>query len=178
MKKLATNRKLGRTTDIRMAMLRTLTTDLILHGKVETTLPRAKEVKAMADSIISLAIKEKDNFEMVDVKVVKAKLDSKGNKETELVKSKNGKEYLKVVKETTTEKRQKDMPSRLNARRKMMKTLNKVKDEKGNNIDLPSKLFNEIAPKYAGKNVGGYTRIVKAGPRRGDGAEVAILQLI
>ncbi len=175
---MATNRKLGRTTDIRMAMLRTLTTDLILHGKVETTLPRAKEVKAMADSIISLAIKEKDNFEMVDVKVVKAKLDSKGNKETELVKSKNGKEYLKVVKEETTEQRQKDMPSRLNARRKMMKTLNKVKDEKGNNIDLPSKLFNEIAPKYAGKNVGGYTRIVKAGPRRGDGAEVAILQLV
>ena len=178
MKKLATNRKLGRTTDIRMSMLRTLTTDLILHGKVETTLPRAKEVKAMADSIISLAIKEKDNFEMVDVKVVKAKLDSKGNKETELVKSKNGKEYLKVVKEETTEQRQKDMPSRLNARRKMMKTLNKVKDEKGNTIDLPSKLFNEIAPKYAGKNVGGYTRIVKAGPRRGDGAEVAILQLV
>ena len=175
---MATNRKLGRTTDIRMAMLRTLTTDLILHGKVETTLPRAKEVKAIADSIIALAIKEKDNFEMVDVKVVKAKLDSKGNKETELVKSKNGKEYLKVVKETTTEKRQKDMPSRLNARRKMMKTLNKVKDEKGNQIDLPSKLFNEIAPKYADKNVGGYTRIVKAGPRRGDGAEVAILQLI
>ena len=175
---MATNRKLGRTTDIRMAMLRTLTTDLIMHGKIETTLPRAKEVKSIADSIIALAIKEKDNFETVDVKVVKAKLDSKGNKETELVKSKNGKEYLKVVKETITEKRQKDMPSRLNARRKMMKTLNKVKDEKGNNIDLPSKLFNEIAPKYAGKNVGGYTRIVKAGPRRGDGAEVAILQLI
>ena len=175
---MATNRKLGRTTDIRMAMLRTLTTDLIMHGKVETTLPRAKEVKSIADSLIALAIKEKDNFEMVDVKVVKAKLDSKGNKETELVKSKNGKEYLKVVKETTTEKRQKDKPSRLNARRKMMRTLNKVKDEKGNNIDLPSKLFNEIAPKYAGKNVGGYTRIVKAGPRRGDGAEVAILQLI
>ena len=170
---MATNRKLGRTTDIRMAMLRTLTTDLIMHGKVETTLARAKEVKAIADSLISLAIKEKDNFEMVDVKVVKAKLDSKGNKETELVKSKNGKEYLKVVKEETTEKRQKDMPTRLNARRKMMRKLNKV-----DGIDLPSKLFNEIAPKYADKNVGGYTRIIKAGPRRGDGAEVAILQLI
>ena len=175
---MATNRKLGKPTDIRMAMLRTLTTDLIMHGKIETTLPRAKEVKKMADSLISLAIKEKDNFEMVDVKVVKAKLDAKGNKETELVKSKNGKEYLKVVKEETTEKRQKDMPSRLNARRKMMKTINKVKDSEGNNIDLTSKLFNEIAPKYAGKNVGGYTRIVKAGPRRGDGAEVTILQLI
>ena len=175
---MATNRKLGRTTDIRTSMLRTLATDLIMYSKVETTLARAKEVKSIVDSIISLAIKEKDNFEMVDVKVVKAKLDSKGNKETELVKSKNGKEYLKVVKETTTEKRQKDMPSRLNARRKIMRKINKVKDNEGNNIDLPSKLFNEIAPKYAGKNVGGYTRIIKAGPRRGDGAEVAILQLI
>ncbi len=174
---MAINRKLGRTTDIRMAMLKTLTTDLILNGKVETTEARAKEVKAIADSIIALAIKEKDNFEMVDVKVVKAKLDSKGNKVTELTKSKNGKEYLKVVKEETTEKRQKDMPSRLNARRKMMTKLNKVKDSKGNNIDLIGKLFNEIAPKYESR-VGGYTRIVKAGPRRGDGAEVAILQLV
>lgn len=175
---MATNRKLGRTTDIRMAMLRNLTTDLLVYGKVETTLPRAKEVKSIVDSLISLAIKEKDNFEEVEVKVVKAKLDSKGNKVTELVKSKNGKEFLKVVKEETTEKRQKDMPTRLNARRKMMKKLNKVKDSEGNNVDLPSKLFNEIAPKYAGKNVGGYTRIIKVGPRRGDGAEVAVLQLI
>ena len=172
---MATNRKLGRTTDIRMAMLKNLTTDLLVHGKIETTLPRAKEVKSIADSIISLAIKEKDNFEEVEQKVVKAKLDSKGNKVTELVKSKNGKEYLKVE---TTEKRQKDMPSRLNARRKIMRKVNKVKDTDGKVIDVPAMLFNEIAPKYAGKNVGGYTRIVKAGPRRGDGAEVAILQLI
>ena len=169
---MATNRKLGRTTDIRMAMLKNLTTDLLVHGKIETTLPRAKEVKSIADSIISLAIKEKDNFEEVEQKVVKAKLDSKGNKVTELVKSKNGKEYLKVVKEETTEKRQKDMPSRLNARRKIMRNVNKVEGE-----DVMAKLFNEIAPKYEGR-VGGYTRIIKAGPRRGDGAEVAILQLI
>ena len=169
---MATNRKLGRTTDIRNAMLKTLTTDLILKGKVETTEARAKEVKAIADSIIALAIKEKDNFETVDAKVVKAKLDSKGNKVTELVKSKNGNEYLKVVKEETTEKRQKDMPSRLNARRKIMTKLNKVEGE-----DVMTKLFNEIAPKYEGR-VGGYTRIVKAGHRRGDAAEVAILQLV
>ena len=175
---MAKNRKLGKTTAQRKAMLRTQVTDLLVNEKITTTLARAKEVKSIADSIIALAIKEKDNFEMVDVKVVKAKLDSKGNKETELVKSKNGKEYLKVVKEETTEKRQKDMPTRLNARRKMMRKLNKVKDSEGNNVDLPSKLFNEIAPKYADKNVGGYTRIIKAGPRRGDGAEVAILQLI
>lgn len=104
---MATNRKLGKTTDIRLAMLKTLTTDLMLHEKIETTEARAKEVKAIADSLISLAVKEKDNFEMVDVKVSKAKLDSKGNKVTELVKSKNGKEYLRVVKETTTEKKTK-----------------------------------------------------------------------
>ena len=115
---MATNRKLGRTTDIRMAMLKNLTTDLLVYGKVETTLPRAKEVKAIADSLISLAIKEKDNFEEVEVTIKKAKLDSKGNKVTELVKSKNGNEYLKVVKEEVKEKRQKDMPTRLNARRK------------------------------------------------------------
>ncbi len=101
---MATNRKLGRTTDIRMAMLKNLTTDLLVYGKVETTLPRAKEVKAIADSLISLAIKEKDNFEDSRRKVVKAKLDSKGNKVTELVKSKNGNEYLKVVKEETTKR--------------------------------------------------------------------------
>lgn len=174
---MATNRKLGRTTDIRLAMLKNLTTDLILHGRIETTEARAKEVKSIADSLIATAVKEKDNFEEVEVKVSKAKLDSKGNKETELVKSKNGKEYLRVVKETTTEKRQKDMPSRLNARRKMMKMINKVKDKDGNNIDLTTKLFNEIAPKCAGR-VGGYTRILKTGPRRGDNSEIVILELV
>ena len=171
------NRKLGRTTDIRKAMLKTLTTDLFLYGKITTTEARAKEVKSIADSIVALAVKEKDNFEMVDVKVVKAKLDSKGNKLTELVKSKNGQEYLKVVKEETTESRQKDMPSRLNARRKIMTKVNKVKNSEGKNVDIPSKLFNEIAPKYTDR-VGGYTRIVKAGPRRGDGAETAVLMLV
>ena len=149
---MATNRKLGKTTDIRLAMLKNQVTDLILHGKIETTEARAKEVKSIADSIISLAVKEKDNFETVDVKVIKAKLDSKGNKVT-------------------------DMPSRLNARRKIMRNINKVKDEKGNNIDLPSKLFNEIATKYEGR-VGGYTRIIKKGQRKGDAAEVVILELV
>lgn len=174
---MAKNRKLGRTTDQRLAMLRGLTTDLILHGKIETTEARAKEVKAIVDSIIALAIKEKDNYDMVDVKVIKAKLDSKGNKVTELVKSKNGREYLKVVKEETTESRKKDRPSRLNARRKIMRKINKVTDADGKNIDLPAKLFGEIAEKYSDR-VGGYTRIVKVGPRKGDSAEVAILQLV
>lgn len=174
---MAKNRKLGRTTDQRLAMLKVQTTDLILNGKIKTTEARAKEVKAIADSIIALAIKEKDNFEEVDVKVYRAKLDAKGNKVTEVAKSKNGKDYLKVVKEELTEKRQKDMPSRLNARRKIMKKINKVKDSEGKNVDLPAKLFNEIAPKYETR-VGGYTRIVKLGKRRGDSAEIVLLELL
>ena len=174
---MARNRKLGKTTSQRLAMLRTQTTDLLLNGKIKTTEARAKEIKAIADSIISLAIKEKDNFEEVEVKVVRAKLDSKGNKVTEVAKSKNGKEYVKVVKEEVTEKRQKDNPSRLNARRKIMTKLNKVKDNNGKNIDLPAKLFNEIAPKYESR-VGGYTRIIKLGKRRGDSAEIVILELL
>ena len=174
---MARNRKLGRTTSQRLAMLKTQTTDLFLNGKIKTTEARAKEVKAIADSVISLAIREKDNFEEVEVKVVRAKLDSKGNKVTEVAKSKNGKEYLKVVKEEITEKRQKDMPTRLNARRKIMTKVNKVKDNEGKNVDLPAKLFNEIAPKYQDKN-GGYTRIVKLGKRRGDSAEIVLLELI
>ena len=171
------NRKLGKTTDIRMSMLNNLVTDLIWHEKITTTLARAKEVKSIADSLISLAIKEKDNYTEVESKVVKAKLDSKGNKETEIAKSKNGKEFLKVVKETKTEKRQKDEPSRLNARRKMMANLNKVHDADGANIDLTDKLFNVIAPKYQSR-VGGYTQIIKKGQRRGDAAETVILKLV
>ena len=169
---MAGTRKLGKPTDQRMAMLKCLTTDLILNGKVVTTEARAKEVKAIADSVIALAVKEYKNFEEVEVKVVKAKLDSKGKKVTEKVTSKNGKEYLKVVKEETTEKRQKDMPSRLNARRKLMTKVNKVEG-----VDLMNKLFNEIAPKYEGR-AGGYTRILKMEPRRGDNADVALLQLV
>ena len=153
-------------------MLKTQATDLILNGKIVTTEARAKEVKAIVDSIIALAIKEKDNFEEVEVKVVKAKLDSKGHKVTEKVTSKNGKDYLKVVKEETTEKRKKDMPSKLNARRKIMRKINKVEG-----VDLPSKLFEEIAPKYEDR-VGGYTRIVKCVPRKGDNADMAILELL
>ena len=169
---MAGTRKLGKTTDQRLAMLKCLLTDLILNEKVVTTEARAKEVKALADSLISLAVKEKDNFEEVEVKVVKAKLDNKGRKVTEKVTSKNGKEYLRVVKEETTEKRKKDLPSKLNARRSMMRKINKVKD-----VDLINKLFEEIAPKYEGR-VGGYTQILRMEPRKGDNAKVALLKLI
>ena len=169
---MAGTRKLGKPTDQRLAMLKTQTTDLLLNGKIVTTEARAKEVKALADSIIALAVKEHKNFEEVEVKVSKAKLDAKGKKVTEKVTSKNGKEYLRVVKEEKTEKRQKDMPSRLNARRKIMRKINKV-----DGVDLINKLFNEIAPRYESR-VGGYTRILKMEPRKGDNAEQAILMLV
>ena len=169
---MAGTRKLGKTTDQRLAMLKCLVTDLLLNEKVVTTETRAKEVKALVDSIIALAVKEKDNFEEVEVKVKKAKLDNKGRKVTEKVTSKNGKEYLRVVKEVTMEKRQKDLPSRLNARRKLMTKVNKVEG-----VDLMDKLFNELAPKYEGR-VGGYTRLLKMEPRKGDNAKMALLKLV
>lgn len=165
-------RKLGRPTDHRMAMLRALTTDLFLHGKITTTEDRAKEVKAIVDSIIALAVREKDNFEIVEQKVVKAKLDANGRKVTEKAVSINGKEFQKVVKVETMEKREKDLPSRLHARRQMMKKVNKVKGQ-----DLLAKIFGEIANRQEGR-VGGYTRIVKLNPRRGDNAKMAVLEIL
>jgi large subunit ribosomal protein L17 len=70
-----------------------------------------------------------------------------------------------------------DNPSRLYARRKAMNWLYRVKDKDGNQINLANKLFDEIAPKYKDVN-GGYTRLYKIGPRRGDAAEMVILELI
>ena len=98
-------------------------------------------------------------------------------KVTEEVTSKNGKKYNKVVREISTKTVEVDMPSRLAARRKMFNMINKVKDENGKNIDLTAKLFGEYADKYKDRT-GGYTRILKLGQRRGDGAEVVILELV
>ena len=81
-----------------------------------------------------------------------------------------------MVREIVKEQVKTDKPSKLAARRKMFKTLNKIKDFDGKTVDLTEKLFNEIAPKYEAK--GGYTRIVRLVPRQGDGAEMAIIELI
>ena len=169
-------RKLSRTTSHRKAMLNNLVTSLILNGRVETTLAKAKEVKPLADSLIDLAIKEKDNFETKEKTVSRAKLDKNGKKVKETKTSKNGNKYEVIVREVVKEEVKVDSASKLAARRKMFKTLNKVSDSKGNTIDLTEKLFNEIAPKYEAK--GGYTRITKLVARRGDGADIAIIELI
>lgn len=169
-------RKLSRVTSHRDATLNNLVSSLILNGKIETTLAKAREVKPLADSLIDLAIKEKDNFEEKEKTLSRAKLDKNGKKVKETKTSKNGNKYEVVVREVVTEKVKVDKPSKLAARRKMFGRLNKIKDFNGKTVDLTEKLFNEIAPKYEAK--GGYTRIIKLVARKGDGAEMAIIELI
>ena len=109
-------RKLGRATDHRIATLRNLVTSLLENGRIETTLPKAKEVRCMAEKMITLG-------------------------------------------KTNT----------LHTRRQALAYITKE--------DVVTKVFTEIAPKYSERN-GGYTRIIKMGPRRGDAAEMAIIELV
>ena len=170
---MANHRKLGRPTDQRVAMLRSLTTDLIWHGKITTTEARAKEVRKMAEKLITLAIHEFDKTETVEKSVF------------------NEKHQTKEVTLTN------DSASKLHARRLIMQTLynyaepKKDKETKsaykertaGVSNPVVEKLFREIAPKYKKRGEekgtpGGYTRILKLGPRVGDAAELVILELV
>ena len=178
---MAGYRKLGRTSDQRKAMLRSLATALINNGKIVTTEARAKEVKKIVEGMIALAVKEKDNYEVVKVTAKVARKDANGKRVKEVVDGKKVTVYDEVEKEI-----KKDMPSRLHARRQMLKTLYAVTDvpteaagRKRNTkkVDLPAKLFDEIAPKYENRN-GGYTRIIKIGQRKGDGAMAVLLELV
>ena len=174
---MAGYRKLGRTSDQRKAMLRSQVTNLLYHGKIVTTEARAKEVKKIAEGIIALAVKEKDNFETVKVTAKVARKDKDGKRVKEVVNGKKTTVYDEVQKEI-----KKDAPSKLHARRQMAKVLYPVKEvpaegKKAKEIDLTDKLFNEIAPKYANRN-GGYTRIVKIGLRKGDAAMEVVLELV
>ena len=170
-------RKLGRATDQRKAMLKGLVTALLENGKIETTEARAKEVKNIAEKLIAMAVKETGNFTSKQVKISAPKLDSTGKKITKTVTSRNNRKYEVVDREEKTDLVTVDKPSRLNARRRAMNWIYRVKDENGKPVNVVDKLFDEIAPKYKDKN-GGYTRIYKLGPRRGDAAEVVILELI
>ena len=178
---MAGYRKLGRTSSQRKALLRIQATNLLYHGKIVTTEARAKEVRKIVESLIALAVKEKDNFETVKVTAKVARKDADGKRVKEVVDGK------KVTKYETVEKTiKKDKPSRLHARRKMQAVLYSVKDvptqaagRKKNTkvVDLTDKLFTEIAPKYADRN-GGYTRIIKIGLRKGDAAMEVVLELV
>lgn len=174
-------RKLGRTSNQRKALLRGQVTSLLYHGKIRTTEAKAKEIRKIAEKLIALAIKEKDNFETVKVQAKVARKDKDGKRVKEVVDGKKVTVYDEVQKEI-----KKDAPSRLHARRQMLKVLYPVKEvpaaaagKKKNTkeVDLVEKLFTEVAPKYADRN-GGYTRIIKIGPRKGDAAMEVVLELV
>ena len=176
---MAVVRKLSRDTNVRKAMLRALTTQLILHGKIKTTDTRAKETKKMVEPLIALACKEADNFETVTVKAKVAKKDKDGKRVKEEVDGKK-----KTVYDIVDKQIKKDKISRLNARRKMMSVLYGVstftdpkKKKTKKKVDLVEKLFNEYAPKYKDRK-GGYTRIVKIGQRKGDQAMEVLLEFV
>ena len=166
-------RKLSRPSDQRKALLRSQVTALLYHGKIVTTEAKAKEVRRIADRMITLAVRECDNT----VTTTKETHNDKGQLVT-----------LDVVN---------DAPSKLHARRIMMAYLYDLKEEKkadenkadykertkDNKHPVVEKLFRELGPKYKARNAekncsGGYTRIYKLGPRRGDAAEMVILELI
>ena len=178
---MAMYRKLGKTSSQRKALLRSQVTQLIYKGKIKNTEARAKEVRKIAESLIALAIKEKDNFEMVKVTAKVPLKDKDGKRVKEVIDGK------KVTKFDTVEKEiKKDLPSRLHARCQMLKVLypcvevpteNKGKKRGTKEVDLVAKMFDEYGVKYASRK-GGYTRIIKKGLRKGDAAMEVILELV
>lgn len=174
---MAKYRKLGRTSSQRKALLRNQVTNLLYNGRIITTEAKAKEVKKIAEGLIALAVKEKDNFDEVTVQAKVARKDADGKRVKEVV---DGKKV--TVFDTVDKTIKKDQPSRLHARREMLKVLYPVKTagtsrKEIKEVDMPKMLFEEIAPKYADRQ-GGYTRIIKVGPRKGDGAMEVVLELV
>ena len=177
---MAGYRKLGRTSSQRKALLRNQVTNLLYHGKIVTTEAKAKEIRKIAEKLIAMAVKEKDNYETVTVKAKVAQKDKDGKRVKEVVDGKKVTVYDTVDKEI-----KKDNPSRLHARRQMNKVLYTVtnntetagKKKATKEVDITNLLFDEIAPKYAERN-GGYTRIIKIGPRKGDAAMEVVIELV
>ncbi len=178
---MAKYRKLGRTSDQRKALLRNQVTNLLYHGKIVTTESKAKEIRKIAEKMIALAVKEKDNFETVTVTAKVPRKDADGKRVKEVKDGKKVTVYDEVQKEI-----KKDSASRLHARRQMLKVFYPVtevpKESAGRKkntkkVDMVDKMFNEIAPKYEGRN-GGYTRIIKIGPRKGDAAMEVVIELV
>ena len=178
---MAEYRKLGKATKPRKALLRNQVTALLYNGKIVTTEARAKEVKKIVEPLITLAAKEKDNYEVVTVEAKVPEKDKDGRRVKEVVDGKKVTKYTTVKKEI-----KKDNPSRMHARRQILKTLYPVTEvpteaagRKRNTkeVDLVAKLFDEYGPKYADRK-GGYTRIVKIGQRKGDAAMMVVLELV
>ncbi|MCR4807991.1 MAG: 50S ribosomal protein L17 [Lachnospiraceae bacterium] len=178
---MAKYRKLSRTSSQRKALLRNQVTNLIYHGKIRTTEAKAKEIQKIAEGLIALAVKERDNYETVTVQAKVPLKDKDGKRVKEEV---DGKKVTKF--ETASKEIKKDLPSRLHARRQMLKVLypitevpteNAGKKRNTKKVDLVAKLFDEIAPKYENRK-GGYTRIIKIGERKGDAAMEVFIELV
>ena len=178
---MAGYRKLGRTSSQRKALLRNQVTNLLYHGKIVTTEAKAKEIRRIAEHMIALGIREKDNVETVTVKAKVAQKDKDGKRVKKVVDGKKVTVFDEVDKEI-----KKEAPSRIHARRQMNKMLYGITEvptttagkRKGTKtVDVASKVFDEIAPKYADRK-GGYTRIIKIGPRKGDAAMEVVLELV
>ena len=178
---MAGYRKLSRTSAQRKALIRNQVTALLYNGKIITTEAKAKEIRKEAEHLIALAVREKDNYEEVTVKAKVARKDKDGNRVKEVVDGKKVTVYDEIDK-----KIKKDSPSRLHARRQMLKVLYPVTEVPEKNagrkrntvkVDMVAKLFDDIAPKYANRE-GGYTRIVRIGPRKGDGAMQVLIELV
>lgn len=157
-------RKLSKPSDQRKAMLRSLTTALLWYGKIETTEARAKEVRSIAEKIITKAIRTYEDTVAV---------------------TKNGEEFVN------------DGPKKLAARRAIMAYVYEIPEAKqdkeskyeyfertrDNRHPVVEKIFRDLAPKYDKRakelgQGGGYTRIIKKGPRKGDAAETVIIELV
>ena len=166
-------RKLGRVAQQRKALLRNQVTGLIRHGRIETTLARAKEIRSLADQLVTLAVRTYDS-------TVTAKKEYHNDKG-------------QIVEVEVTN----DLPAKLHARRLMMACLYDVKEDKkrdeskseyrertkDNRHPVVEKLFREYGPKYRARNAekncaGGYTRIYRLGPRRGDAAEMCVIEMV
>lgn len=178
---MAGYRKLSRTASQRKALLRGQVTNLLVNGKMVTTEAKAKEIRRIAESMIALAVREKDNFDTVTVVTKVARKDKDGKRVKEVVDGKKVNVFDEVEKTIKVDK-----PSRLHARRKINSFVYNVKkvdsEVKGKKkatkeVDVAAKLFDEIAPKYANRN-GGYTRIVKIGQRKGDAAMEVLIELV
>ena len=145
---MAGYRKLGRTSSQRKALLRNQVTNLLYHGKIVTTEAKAKEIRKIAESMIAMAVREKDNYETVTVQAKVAQKDKDGKRVKEVVDGKKVTVYDTVDKEI-----KKDLPSRLHARRQMKKMLYTVKEvptatagkkKATKDVDITNILFDEI----------------------------------
>ena len=180
---MAGYRKLSRTSSQRKALLRNQVTNLLYHGRIVTTEAKAKEIRKIAEKLIAMGIRECNNYDTVTVTAKVARKDKDGRRVKEVVDGKKKTVYDEVEKEI-----KKDQPSRLHARRQMQKVLYKVTEvpadikgrKKGTKtVDVASKVLDELGPKYAERNGnGGYTRIVKIGPRKGDAAMEVLIELV